>query len=274
VTGYRVERCTGAGCSNFAQIATPSGTSYGDTSLAGATSYSYRVRAVDAANNAGGYSPVASATTVATTSGLVAAYGFDEGTGSTVSDASGAGNTGVLTNTTWTASGRVGSALVFNGTSSRVTIADAPSLRLAAAMTLEAWVYPTAIDGRWRDVIMKGDDDYYLTASSSSGGGRPAAGGTFMGSPLFASSPLPINTWTHLAVTYDGANLRLYVNGSQVASAPRTGTMTVTANPLQIGSDPFYGQYFTGRIDEVRIYNTARTAADIASDMSAPVGGN
>src|SRR2546422_7624191 len=65
VTGYRLERCQGAGCSSFAQIATPAGTSYSDTGVAASTSYSYRVRATDAAGNLSGYSNTASATTPA-----------------------------------------------------------------------------------------------------------------------------------------------------------------------------------------------------------------
>jgi hypothetical protein len=65
VTGYRVERCVGAGCSDFAQIATPAGTSFADTGLIASTPYSYRVRAVDAALNPGDYSNTSSATTVA-----------------------------------------------------------------------------------------------------------------------------------------------------------------------------------------------------------------
>jgi len=63
VLGYRVERCQGAGCGTFAQIATPIGTSFSDTNLAAATSYSYRVRAADAAGNLSAYSSVASAGT-------------------------------------------------------------------------------------------------------------------------------------------------------------------------------------------------------------------
>ena len=66
VTGYRVERCQGAGCTNFVQIATPAGTTFGDTGLIAATNYSYRVKAVDAANNVSvNYSNVANATTQA-----------------------------------------------------------------------------------------------------------------------------------------------------------------------------------------------------------------
>ena len=63
VAGYRVERCQGVGCSNFVQVATPTGTALSDTGLQAATSYSYRVRAADAAGNLSGYSSVASAST-------------------------------------------------------------------------------------------------------------------------------------------------------------------------------------------------------------------
>ena len=67
VTGYKVERCQGVGCANFAQIASPTGTTYNDTGLTPATSYSYRVRATDAAGNLSSYSNRASATTLAAT---------------------------------------------------------------------------------------------------------------------------------------------------------------------------------------------------------------
>src|SRR5207244_1564172 len=65
VTGYLVERCQGSGCAGFAQVATVAGTTYNDTGLAAATSYSYRVRATDAAGNLSAYSNTASATTLA-----------------------------------------------------------------------------------------------------------------------------------------------------------------------------------------------------------------
>src|SRR5256884_9461182 len=65
VTGYVVERCTGAACSNFAQISTPAGTTFSDMGLAGSTFYSYRVRATDAAGNLSAYSSTASTSTPA-----------------------------------------------------------------------------------------------------------------------------------------------------------------------------------------------------------------
>ena len=59
VTGYRIERCQGATCTNYAQIATSTGTTFSNTGLTAATAYRYRVRANDAAGNLSGYSPVA-----------------------------------------------------------------------------------------------------------------------------------------------------------------------------------------------------------------------
>src|SRR5207244_3790164 len=77
--------------------------------------------------------------------GLVAAYGFNEGSGTVVNDASGTGNNGTINGATWTTSGKYGNALTFNGTNARVTINNAASLQLTSGMTLEAWVYPTTV---------------------------------------------------------------------------------------------------------------------------------
>src|SRR5213078_4654919 len=129
---------------------------------------------------------------------------------------------------------------------------------------------PTSVNSAWRDVIYKGNDNYYLEGTSDNGG-RPGAGGTFGSSPLYGTGALTANTWAHLAFTYDGATMRLYVNGTQVASRAQTGAIQTSTNPLQIGGDSLYGQYFAGRIDEVRIYNRALSAAQIQNDMNTAV---
>ena len=96
------------------------------------------------------------------TAGLVAAYGFNEGTGTMVADSSGNGNNGTISGATWTNSGKYGSALVFNGTSALVTVSNSTTLQLNAAMTLEAWVNPLTVGSVFGDVIYKGDDNDYL----------------------------------------------------------------------------------------------------------------
>src|SRR5256884_5482342 len=201
--------------------------------------------------------------------GLVAAYAFNEGSGTTVADASGNGNTGTLNGATWTTAGRYGSALVFDGTSTSVTVANAGSLRLTTGMTLEAWVYPTGALTGWRAVIDKNVDGYYLVASSDQGN-RPAMGGAWPPGARIMVGPtgLGLNTWTHLAATFDGATVRLYVNGAEAVRPAQTAALTATAGTLQIGADSHTGENFAGRIDEVRIYNRALTAAEIQADMT------
>ncbi len=205
--------------------------------------------------------------------GLVAAFGFDEGSGSSVADASGNGNTGTVSGATWVTSGKFGGALQFNGSSARVNVPNAASLQLTTGMTLEAWVDPSTVSDVWRDVIYKGNDNYYLEATSSNASkpdGGLIAGGTY--GDAYGTAALPANTWSYLAETYDGSNLRLYVNGSLVATTAHTGSITTSTNQLQIGGDSIYGQYFAGMIDEVRIYNTALTATQIQTDQTTPVG--
>ena len=203
----------------------------------------------------------------------MAAYAFDEGAGPTVTDFSGNGNTGTITAATWTTGGRYGKALSFNGANSWIVINDAPSLRLTTAMTLEAWVKASTGSTDWSDIIYKGNDNYYLMASTPNGG-APALGGIFGGSTygeVFGSGALPLNTWTHLAGTYDGTMERLYINGVEVASRSQSGSLITTSNPLQIGGDSFYGQYFNGLIDEVRVYNRALSSSEIQADMTTPL---
>jgi Concanavalin A-like lectin/glucanases superfamily/Bacterial Ig-like domain/Bacterial Ig domain len=207
--------------------------------------------------------------------GMVAGYGFDEGTGTTVADNSANGNTGTISGAGWTSSGRFGSALTFDGFDDLVTIADADMLDLTTAMTLEAWVRPTQMGG-YRTVIMKEAAtalDYALYSDTSAA--RPRYQVQVNGQLRGPSGPaqLPAGEWTHLAATYDGAVLRLYVNGSQVASETRTGARPVSNGPLRIGGTLIYPEYFKGDIDEVRVYNRALTASEVVTDMNTAVAG-
>jgi hypothetical protein len=214
------------------------------------------------------------AATTATT-GLVAAYSFDAGGGTTVADSSGRGNTGTLRAATWTAAGKYGRALSFNGTNSWMSVNDAPSLDLAGAMTLEAWVKPTGTLGSTaRAVLVKeraGGRVYGLYANDAAA--RPK-GVTFVGGVeqvTEGAATLPLGTWTHLAATYDGAALKLYVNGVPVSATAVPGAMPASTGPLRIGGDGVGGEWFSGTIDEVRVYNRALTPAQIEATMSARI---
>ena len=203
----------------------------------------------------------------------VAAYGFGEGAGTAVADASGTGNHGTASGTTWAAMGRYGTALSFSGTTGWVTVPDSASLDLTTGMTLEAWVNPVQVSGGWRTVIFKQSTNGIAYSLFGANGSARPTGQVFIGGEQNAASTssLPLNAWSHLATTYDGTTLRLYVNGTQVASKAQTGPAPVTTGVLRIGGNSIWGEYFRGLIDEVRIYNRALAAAEIQSDMNTPV---
>ena len=165
------------------------------------------------------------------TTGLVAAYSFDEGSGTTVADASGHGNTGTISGATWT-TGLFGNALSFNGTNSWVTINNSSSLNLTSGMTLEAWVKPTAASSAWTAVMLKertGGLDYALYATD--GANQPPGGYIDSSNTDYDSkglSVLPVNSWSFLTATYDGSNLDLYVNGALVDAQSVSGAITTS----------------------------------------------
>jgi hypothetical protein len=273
---YVVDR-EAPGSSSFVQIATTTGTSYSDGGLAPNSTYTYKVQAVDWAGNQSAFSNTASATTGAGNPTLVAAYNFAQGSGSVLTDFSGNGNNGTISNATWTTVNNsnlplTGALQFAGGNNSFVTIANSASLDLSTGMTLEAWVDPTAAPKGWQDAMYKYHDNYYLEASSPSG--APAAGGTAGSADTgpYGSSPLPTNTWTFLAATYNGTNMNLYVNGVEVSNVPMSGNLATSTAPLQIGGDSNYGQYFQGLISNVRIYNAALSQSAIQTDMNTPIG--
>jgi hypothetical protein len=206
--------------------------------------------------------------------GLVAAYSFNEGTGTATADASGNGHTGTVSGATWAAAGKNGAALSFDGVNDWVTIADTNLLDLTSGMTLEAWIRPSLVSN-WRTVILK-ERGAGLSYSlySSNDNGRPSTW-IFRSNDAESTSPsaLAVNTWVHLAATYDGATLRLYANGVQVSSKAVTGAMTTSTSPLRIGGNAVWTEFFGGLIDDVRVYNRALTATEIQTDMATPVGG-
>ena len=85
-------------------------------------------------------------------------------------------------------------------------------------------------------------------------------------------NPLPLNIWSHLALTYDGATLRLFVNGQLASAQTVSGLIATSGDPLRIGGDAIWGEYFAGLIDEVRIYNRVLSPSEIQTDMVTPIG--
>jgi hypothetical protein len=208
----------------------------------------------------------------------IAAYSFEDATGTTLTDTTGNGHTGTIREATWTTTGHTGHALRFDGINDWVTIPDTPDLRLTNGMTLEAWVNPTTNTG-WRTAILKEQATANLSYALYSGGATVPNATITTNTPGYGEaigptgSAPPNNTWTHLATTYDGTTLRLYKNGTQIATNTRTGPLTQGTGPLRLGGNNIWTEYFTGQLDDIRIYNTPLTPTQIQTDMNAPVSG-
>jgi hypothetical protein len=80
-----------------------------------------------------------------------------------------------------------------------------------------------------------------------------------------------VDRWSYVAITYDGATLRMYVDDDQISSRPAAGAIQASDDPLWIGGNLPYGEHFDGEIDEVRVYDRALGQGEIAHDMATPV---
>ena len=150
---------------------------------------------------------------------------------------------------------------------------DSNGLDLTTAMTVEAWVRPTT-HSSWGTVVFKERPGYYAYGSTANTGTSRPSGNAMIGSldaDTRGTAQLPLNAWTHLAVTYDGNMLILYVDGVQASQLLAPGSIVTSTGLLKIGGNAIWGEYFTGLIDEVRLYNRTLTGAQIQADMTRAV---
>lgn len=200
---------------------------------------------------------------------------FDQGTGTTAADTSGNGHTATLgTGVSWTA-GNVGTnAIALNGTSSAVATATGPVVNTAGSFTVSAWVDLTSLGGYQTVVSIAGTNvaGFFLQLRGDTGTfafTRLSSDAT--GSATFVSAPsAPVaGTWYHLVGVDDASagTLTLYVDGQSMGSTTYAGGWQATGNTL-IGHGFYGGQqvdYVNGSIDEVEMFSSALTAAQVAA---------
>ncbi len=163
-------------------------------------------------------------------------------------------------------------ALAFDGINDYVAVPAASALIAnSTGMSLTAWVYPTNpspvfpnFDGfaGFRNNL---NADFYLLQYSATSVEARFTGTSGVNYTL-TSPVLTLNTWTHLAFTYDGSMLRLYKNGIKVDSLPATDVITTTTEDFLIGDQLYQGThyYLSGRVDEVSLWNRALQPAELS----------
>jgi hypothetical protein len=202
----------------------------------------------------------------------VAAWLFEEGAGNIAEDSSENGNDGDIEGGPSWADGVFGKALDFDKVDDQIIIPDSASLELEH-LTMAAWVYLRSYPEDARIITQEVDGAPYSTYSiMMSGGGytklefRIALDNNRKRIP--SNADVPLEEWTHVAATYDGANAVLYINGEIDKEEPQTGALLTTDNPVYIGASQFWDpRFFDGLMDDAALFNVALTQDEIKSLM-------
>jgi len=182
----------------------------------------------------------------------------------TTADVSGNGHTGLIRgNPAWTV-GLLGRALQFDGADDYIDCGTNPAFDVTGAITVAAWVNTkNAGDNKHHPYATKGDHTYALRHRYVAG--DPASSVEFFiydGAWQSARVPVPAgfnDAWHHLAGTYDGVNVKLYIDGTLAATTPHAGVIALRPElPLCIGANcEWPDRFYQGAIDDVRLYNCA-----------------
>ena len=200
---------------------------------------------------------------------LAGFWNFEEGTGASSSDLSGNNNIGTLSGAGWT-TGRFGYGFDMDGENAFMTVPHSPGMYLTDAITVEVWIYPTDSAKQFNRVIEKGWDaegSYILMVMNSTAYFGLDLDGVQRG---ISGGAITNNQWHHLAGTFDGSNIRLYVNGSLIGSTAYMKSFGNSATFYVSGAG--HNACFKGIIDEVKIYNKSLTGDEVKADYENRAG--
>lgn len=187
------------------------------------------------------------------TTGLVAHYKFENTSGAVIDETG--NNNGVNNGATRGVIGKTGNAFNFDGLNDYVYIANSPTLN-PSVFTLAYWVKSDGAQTGGYDRV-SGFSNFSFDVAV---GGSTNSLLLYIGIWYDTGYDLKYNTWTHIAVTYDGTTFKVYVNGNHIKSYTRTRTLS---GNLYFASKYSGGECFDGSIDDARLYNRALSATDI-----------
>lgn len=226
--------------------------------------------------------PIDLTTAIYNNTGLVGSWHFSEGSGTTVVDSSGSGNSGILnlsisgnTNSAdaWV-TGKAGNGINFDGTDDHIDLGTDPSLNITGPITVEAWINtPTSDLGivtAKREPVTD-SANWLLYSNSNEMNFRVYQGGT----AYQANVTFQLNEWQHVVGIYNGSNVSVWVNGVSGTSAALSGSIDTNTYSALIGAQRYSSTgnipsfIFNGTIDEVRIYDRALSPDEIQENYNA-----
>jgi len=161
--------------------------------------------------------------------------------------------------------------LSLDGDGDYVEMPDAESLDLTANFTFEAWVFPTTTAGV--NIIFNKEETYQWAIRDGNLQWALKTGESWVWHDTGIS--VLVNQWTHLALTYDANNVSAYSNGLLLSTIPDRGNLEVNDSHLWLGGrSKYFGSFFAGLMDKVRIWNIARTQEEIKQTMHTTLSGN
>jgi len=208
---------------------------------------------------------------------LVGYWSFDEGKGDKAYDGSGNGNDGTLTNMAdddWV-DGVAGSALDFDGSNDYVEVADNGSLNITGNITILAWIkLDTLGSGQQQYIVGKTETELtYAIFIESDDTVRCILQGLNDTYPSGSPTAITDTNWHQVAISYDGEYIRTFLDGKLQISDDSSGNINSSTDKIYIGIRKYSNScYFNGKIDEVRIYNKALTAAEVYALYKNPAG--
>ncbi|HWA51758.1 MAG TPA: LamG-like jellyroll fold domain-containing protein [Patescibacteria group bacterium] len=201
----------------------------------------------------------------------IAYWKFNEGSGTTVSDSSGNGNTGSLINTpTWT-TGISNGAINFNGTNQYVSVSDSGILNLTGDLSISLWINPSSSQTVNSDILRKESSGNGFGIEQTGSGLNYSFGWkNSSGFQCWSSNPfsLTAGAWQQLVIVKSGATRSVYINGSPQSAGTCTGSnasiSSTSGVALQIaGWSSFPTRYFKGTLDDIHIFNYALSSAQV-----------
>jgi hypothetical protein len=200
---------------------------------------------------------------------LVGWWKFDKGYGTNVVDWSGHGNHGAIQGDPRWVTGQVGGALELDGAGDYVDCGNDATFDITAELTLAVWVNANdMLNGQHNCWLGKGDNAYAIKHQSGNYIEFFIYDGAW-NSAQYSTNLTSLNgEWHHMAGTYDGSQLRFYLDGQLEVTLAHASTIGTATHPVTIGENSqATGRFFDGLIDDARIYNKALTLEEIQDAM-------